>query len=128
MALALRKTGGRLATIEIHEGRFAAARDTFARLGLRDVAEVRLADAVDEVRRVEGPWDLVFLDALKTDYLHYYEQTLPKLRAGGAIAAHNVSTRSADMAGFLDKIKTDPRVRTQFFSGSPQGISVSFKR
>lgn len=128
MAMGLRKTGGRLLTLEIHEARHAAAREHFAQAGLADLAEVRLADAVEEVKRLDGPFDLVFIDAVKTDYLHYYEQLLPKLRAGGAIAAHNVRTRSAELAPFLDRIKSDPRVRTQFYNGSPQGISVSYKR
>jgi caffeoyl-CoA O-methyltransferase len=128
MAMGARKTGGKVMTLEIHEARAAAARGNFAAMGLQDVVEVRLADAVSEVKRLEGPFDVVFLDAAKGDYLHYYEQLLPKLRTGGVIAAHNVKTRSADMAPFLEKIQADPRVRTQFFSVSPQGISVSYKR
>jgi predicted O-methyltransferase YrrM len=128
MAMGLRKTGGRLVSIEIHEARHAAAREHFTALGLAEIVELRLADAVDEVKRLEGPFDLVFLDAGKSDYLHYYETLLPKLRAGGVIAAHNVKTRSSDLAPFLDKIRSDSRVRTQIYDGSRQGISVSFKR
>lgn len=128
MAMGLRKTGGRLVTIEVHEARFSAAQQNFAAAGLASLVDLLLADAVEAVREITGPFDLVFLDASKQDYLHYYEQLLPKLRAGGVIAAHNVKSRSSDMAPFLDKIRTDPRVRTQFFTGSPQGLSVSFKR
>ena len=128
IAMGLRKTGGRLTSLEIHEGRHASARQNFAAAGLDALADLRLADAVEAVHEVNGPYDLVFLDAGKSDYLHYYEQLLPKLRAGGVIAAHNVKSRSADMAPFLDKNRTDPRVRTEFFAGSPQGLSVSYKR
>lgn len=128
MAMGLRKTGGRLVSLEVHEGRHSAARQNFASAGLAALADLRLADAVEAVREINGPFDLVFLDAGKSDYLHYYEQLLPKVRAGGVIAAHNVKSRSADMAPFLDKIRTDRRVRTEFFTGSPQGLSVSYKR
>ena len=128
IAMGLRRTGGRLISLEIHEGRHASARDNFAAAGLSSLADRRLADAVEAVREVAGPFDLVFLDAGKSDYLHYYEKLLPKLRAGGAIAAHNVKSRSADMTPFLDKIRADPRVRTEFFARSLQGLSVSYKR
>jgi caffeoyl-CoA O-methyltransferase len=128
MAMGLRKTGGRLISLEVHEGRYSSARQNFAAVGLEGVADLRLADAVDAVKEIEGPFDLVFLDAGKSDYLHYYEQLLPKLRTGGVIAAHNVKSRSADMTPFLEKIRSDSRVRTEFFTGSPQGLSISYKR
>jgi predicted O-methyltransferase YrrM len=128
LAMGLRKTGGKLISIEIHQGRHASARDNFAAAGLGDLADLRLADAVEETAKLPGPFDLILLDAAKGDYLHYYETLLPKLRAGGVIIAHDVRSRSADLAPFLDRIRTDSRVKTQFRQSSPQGLSLSFKR
>jgi len=128
MAMGLRKTGGQLTSIEIHEARHANARDNFARVGLDGLADLRLADAVEEVAKLAGPFDLILLDAGKPDYVHYYDTLLPKLRAGGVMVAHDVRARSADLAPYLERIRTDARVRTEFRSVSPQGLSLSYKR
>ena len=88
----------------------------------------RLSDALEEVPRLEGPFDLVFIDASKTDYLRYYELVLSKVRQGGVIAAHNATSNPEELRDFLTKIKTDPAVRTEFFGRSPRGLSLSYKK
>ena len=128
LAMAVRKTNGKLITVEIHEARHAAAREHFNRTGLAPFIDPRLADAVTEVPALAGPFDLVFLDAAKNDYLFYLEQLLPKLRPGGIIAAHNVKSRAADLAAYLDRIRTDPALRTEFFPASPQGLAITYKK
>ena len=75
---------------------------------------------------MEGPLDFVFIDALKPDYLKYYEIVLPKMRPGGVIAAHNVVSHPKDMADFLTRIKTDPKVKSEIVTPGWQGISVTY--
>ena len=128
LAMALRKTEGHLVTLEIHEGHQAIARQHFIATGLGATVDSRLADALEEVPRLEGPFDLVLIDAIKTDYLRYYDLVLPKMRKGGVIAAHNVASNSRELGDFLKTIKTDPAVRTEFFRGSARGLSLSYKK
>lgn len=128
MAMGLRKTAGRLITLEIHEAHHAAAKEHLEATGLASFVDARLTDALEEVPRIDGPFDLVFIDAIKADYLRYYEMVLPKVRKGGAVAAHNVTSHANDLRDFLFKIKTDPGVRTEFFAGSNRGLSVTYKR
>ncbi len=128
LAMGLRKTGGQLLTLEIHEGHQSIARQHLAATGLDSVVDSRLADALEEVGKLEGAFDLVLIDAIKTDYLHYYELVLPKVRKGGVIAAHNVTSSAGAMTDFLQKIKSDPAVRTEFFAGSTRGLSLSYKK
>jgi predicted O-methyltransferase YrrM len=128
LAMGLRKTGGQLITLEIHEAHQAAAREHLAATGLVPLVDARLADALEEVARLDGPFDLVLIDAIKTDYLRYYEMVLPKVRPGGVIAAHNVVSNRVELKDFLTRIRTDPAVRTEFFSGSTQGLSLSYKK
>jgi predicted O-methyltransferase YrrM len=127
-AMALKKTGGRLITLEIDPERHAAALKNFAAMGLSGVVDARLANALTEVARIDGPFDIVLIDAWKPDYLRYYELVLPKVRRGGAILAHNTRNAAFALRPFLERIQNDPAVRTEFLAGSPQGLSISWKK
>lgn len=127
-AMALKKTGGRLITLEIDPGRHAEALKNFAAMGVSDVVEARLANALTEVARLDGPFDIVLIDAWKPDYLRYYELALPKVRRGGVILAHNTRNAAFTLQPFLERIRTDPAVRTEFLAESVQGLSISWKK
>lgn len=49
-----------------------------------------LGEALESLQKLEGPFDLVFIDADKTNYWNYWEACLPKVRRGGVIAVDNV--------------------------------------
>ncbi len=101
MAWALSKTGGKLITIEIDEGRFREAVANFQEAGLSEYIDARLADAHQLVDELNGPFDFVFIDADKGWYTNYAKSLIPKLEAGGCMTAHNVyQTRSGGRRGF----------------------------
>ncbi len=127
-AMALKKTGGKLITLEIDPDRMAEARRNFTAMGVADMVDARLGNALIEIPKLDGPFDIVFIDAWKPDYLAYYEMTVGKVRPGGVILAHNTRNAAGTMRSFLERIRTDPAVRTEFFSDSPQGLSVSWKK
>jgi caffeoyl-CoA O-methyltransferase len=127
-AMALKRTGGRLVTLEIDPDRYAEARRNFESLGVADVVDARLCNALVELMRIDGPFDVVFIDAWKPDYLKYYELVLPKVRPGGVILAHNTKNAAGPMKAFLDRIQADPAVRTEFLPESIQGLSISWKK
>lgn len=127
-AMGLKETGGKLITIEIDKGRYDLAQANFEVTGLAPVIDSKLADAKAEAARVQGPFDIVFIDAWKPDYLAYYEAVLPKVRRGGAILAHNTASHPGEMRDFLERVKTDPAVTTKFLAIGPQGLSMSIKR
>jgi caffeoyl-CoA O-methyltransferase len=81
--------GGRITTCELNPQHAAVARSHIAASPYRDAIEVVEGPALDTVGRLEGPFDFVFIDADKTNYLAYYEAVLPKLSARGLIAADN---------------------------------------
>ena len=97
---ALAKTGGRLITIDIDEGRYREALANFKEAGLDAFIDARLADAHDLVPRLEGPFDFVFIDADKEWYTNYAKAVIPKVRVGGCIAAHNVSAGGRGRGGW----------------------------
>jgi caffeoyl-CoA O-methyltransferase len=83
-----------------------------------------LGPALESVERLDGPFDLVFIDADKENYARYYEAVLPKLAPGGLIAVDNTlwsgavldpeaddasdSTRA--LAAFNEMVVSDERV------------------
>lgn len=126
LGLAFQKTGGEIITIEINENRAHEARENFKKAGLDDVIDSRLNDALEEIPELDGPFDFIFLDAAKSDYLEYLRMLKPKLNSGGVITAHNVINLRSGMEDFLDTIKNDPDFKTEIVETSSHGISVSF--
>lgn len=128
IAWALSKTGGKLITIEIDEGRYRQAMANFEEAGLSEYIDARLADAHELVPRLEGPFDFVFSDADKDWYKQYLEAVLPKLEVGGCFTAHNVSMRMRGIREFLDYLHGLPQLETTIDRSSRAGLSISYKR
>jgi predicted O-methyltransferase YrrM len=126
LGMALRKTGGKLITHELEADRAALARENFAAAGVADLVTVVEGDAHETARKLTGPVDLVFIDADKEGYLDYLKKTLPLVRPGGLIVAHNMGPR---MAGgeFLKAITTDANLETLFYLEGG-GVSVTLKK
>ena len=110
--------GGRVITCDVNEETTAIARRYAEEAGLADRIEYRLGPGVEQIEQVEGPFDLVFIDADKPNYRNYYEAVLPKLADDGLIVADNalrngrVLDEDADepMQEFNHHVLNDPRV------------------
>jgi len=81
--------GGTLLTIECNPEMEDFARPFFEEAGLIDKIIMVTGDAAATIEKLEGPFDLVFIDADKENYLTYFEKILPKVSAGGYILADN---------------------------------------
>jgi caffeoyl-CoA O-methyltransferase len=113
---------GEIVTCEISEEHAAFARRHIAASPYADMIDVRVGPALDTVAGLDGPFDLVFIDADKGGYSDYYEASLPLLSERGLIAVDNVlwSGRVADPSNddeatvalrtFNDHVRADERV------------------
>ncbi len=128
LAWALSKTGGKLITIEIDEGRYKTALKNFKRAGVEDFIDARLADAHQLVKELQGPFDFVFSDADKEGYTQYFKDVDPKLARGGCFAAHNVINPYGGVKEFLDYIRGLSNYQTTIDRSSSSGISISYKK
>jgi predicted O-methyltransferase YrrM len=126
--LALKKTGGHLTTHEIDEDRAAMARKNFKRAGVDKMVTLVFGDAHENVKKLEKPIDLLFLDADKSGYIDYLEKLLPLVKPGGLICAHNTTNAGRDMQPYLDAITSNPDLDTLFLHQTGRGISVSLKK
>ena len=124
----LRQTGGRLVTIEYDPVRAKEAAENVQRAGLSDIVQVVAGDAFKEIPKVEGPFDLVFLDAWKPDYKKFFDLVFPRVTPGGLFLAHNVINKKNDMLDFLAAIQAHPQALTTTVSPGHEGISMTYKK
>jgi caffeoyl-CoA O-methyltransferase len=89
MALNL-PAGGRIVSLDVNEETTAVARRYAEEAGVADRIDYRVGAALDQLQTLDGPFDLVFIDADKESYIDYYENVLPKLSERGFIVADNV--------------------------------------
>jgi caffeoyl-CoA O-methyltransferase len=89
MAAAL-PAGGRVTTLEVDEEVAAVARRHFDSSPHGSRIELIVGDALGIIPGLEGPFDLVYVDAWKADYPAYYDAVLPKLAERGVIVADNL--------------------------------------
>ena len=128
IASAMQTTGGHLLTLEIDEERAQLAHENFQAAGVESAVTLEHADALEEIPRLKGPFDFVFIDAAKSDYVRYLELVMPLVPANGVIVAHNVKDMASALQAFIKKVKTDPKLKTTIVDPGPGGFSVSIKR
>ena len=126
LSMALQKTGGKLITHEIDRQRAALARKNFATAGVAHIVTVVEGDAHETITRLEGPVDMVFIDAEKEGYLDYLKKVLPLVRPGGLVLAHNMTARAA-RGDFAKEITSNPELETILYMQG-RGMSVSLKK
>ncbi|MEA2378649.1 MAG: hypothetical protein QOD13_2556 [Thermoleophilaceae bacterium] len=81
---------GRVITLELREDRAAQAREFFQRAGVADRVELIQGDARETIEAVDGPIDLLFVDAAKDEYERYIELAEPKLSERAVLVVDNM--------------------------------------
>jgi predicted O-methyltransferase YrrM len=122
-ALALEKTGGKLTTYELDEGRAKSAAANFKRAGVDRFITIVQGDAHVNVKRLKEPVDVVFIDADKEGYIDYLNTLLPLVRPGGLILAHNVDM----VQDYVRAVTGNPDLETIFFMHGG-GMAVTMKK
>lgn len=99
--------GGKLVTLEADPRHAAVAKENLKRAALELVTEVRVGKAVMTLPRLDGPFDMVFIDADKESYPEYLTWALKLTRKGALIVADNVVRDGAVCV----ESSVDPRVQ-----------------
>ena len=128
IGMGLRQTGGRMVTIEFDPVRAKEAAANIERAGLSDIVRVVHGDAFKEIPKVEGNFDMVFLDAWKPDYKKFFEMVFPRVTPGGLFMAHNVINKKNDMLDFLAAVEAHPMALNTTVSPGFEGISITYKK
>jgi predicted O-methyltransferase YrrM len=113
--------GAHIDTCEVDESHAAVARRYLDEAGLGDRVTIHLGPALETVERLEGDFDLVFIDADKAGYPVYYEALVPRLSPNGLMVLDNTlwsgrvvepddSPETRMFVELNDRIASDPRV------------------
>jgi predicted O-methyltransferase YrrM len=128
---------GHLITCGIDAKAEAIARRYFAESPHGNKITIRMGPALDTIKTLAGPLDLVFIDADKVNYSNYYEACLPLLKSGGLVVADNVlwsgkvvDPKDADdhaIVAFNRLVQSDPRVKNVCLTVR-DGMMLAWKR
>jgi caffeoyl-CoA O-methyltransferase len=113
--------GGTVVTCDVDPEAHEIARRYAEEAGVADRIDYRLGPGIETMRSLDGPFDLVFIDADKEGYADYYEAALPLLADDGLIVADNVlwsgrvaeddpDERTRTIMAFNDHVRDDERV------------------
>jgi len=128
---------GKVITCDIDPETTAIARRFWATSPHGGKISLRLGPALETIASLAGPFDIVFIDADKENYVNYWEACLPKVRSGGLVLADNVlwSGRALHpkekddvaIAAFNSHAVRDPRVDVVMLTVR-DGITIACKR
>lgn len=127
---------GNVTTLELDPQAIEIASKYFAQSPFGKKIKIIAGPAETSLKNLEGPFDLVFIDADKTNYLNYYKACLPKLVSGGIILVDNtlwgaevLDPKTADakaIAEFNDFVANDNRV-TKVLTTIRDGVTFIIK-
>jgi predicted O-methyltransferase YrrM len=89
-------SNGRVITLEKHPDMAARAKVNIHKAGLDDRVEIRVGDALEEIKKMQTFFDLIFMDIEKKYYIRALPDCHRLLKAGGLLVADNVAFKDAD--------------------------------
>jgi predicted O-methyltransferase YrrM len=110
LAAAVVETGGKITGTELIAERAAEANANLAAAGLDAVARVLVGDAAESIAEAGAPFDFVFIDAEKDDYVGHFLAVIDLILPGGLILADNVI--SHDLSAYQTLLRARDDVET----------------
>ena len=108
MGIGFERTGGHLYGVEISEKMVAETRENLKKAGLEKTVTIIPGDALKVLPKLEGKYDFMFIDAVKSDYFKYFKAVEAKLLPGAIVVGHNAIASGKAMQDWLDYMKKHP--------------------
>jgi caffeoyl-CoA O-methyltransferase len=109
LAAAARLHGGHVTSLEANPAKVAASTRNIANAGLDEWVDVVAGDAFDSLESLDGPYDVVFIDAWKDIYEALFDAAMERVEVGAVIVADNVCSHD-HLAGYSAARQGDPRL------------------
>ncbi len=116
---------GHIDTLEINDELEDLMREGWSKAGVADKITLHIGDACETLSTLEGPYDIVYMDANKREYVTYYNLAFDLVRPGGLILADDVlwdgklwqdpvpqDKQTQGIIAFNDLVVSDPRVES----------------
>jgi predicted O-methyltransferase YrrM len=116
-----------IVTIEIQPERAEQARKNIQTANIPPKVKVLVGNAKQVIPTLEGCFDMVFIDAGKTEYFRHLQEAEGKLHKGSVVAADNVGVFADRMLDYLDYVRCSGKYRSSFFGFGEDGVEVSVK-
>jgi len=123
LAEASKQNNGKVTTIEISEHKVKMAMENFKRAKLDNTIKIIHGDALEEIPKLIAKFDFLFLDAIKEDYIDYFELAYPKLTKNAIIVADNAIMFEKYMKDYLSYVRNHKNLRSVLI---PIGTGVEF--
>lgn len=104
--------GGHVTTLERNADKIALAEANLTEANLREHVDIIEGDALDSLAALPGPYDLIFLDADRPNYLSYLPLLVDRLRPGGLLVTDNVVSHAHELEDFTAAVRSDERLAT----------------
>lgn len=122
LAEASKQNKCKVTTIEINEHKVKMAAENFKRAKLNNIKIVH-GDALEEIPKLKGKFDFLFLDAIKEDYINYFKLAYHKLTKGAIIVADNAIMFERYMKDYLSYVRNHEDLKSVLV---PIGSGVEF--
>ncbi len=126
LAWSLAPAGGNIVSIDRNPDKHVLARENLRRANFLDRVELRTGDAAEIVRQLEGPFDLVFLDADRRNFPEQIQILLPKLSRKALVIADNVLSHPEEIAEYLKLISSLPDFQHTIVPVG-KGLSIAYR-
>jgi predicted O-methyltransferase YrrM len=113
------KEGQKVICVELREEMASIARSNIAKAGLDDRIELKVGDALKVLPTIRGSLDMVFLDAVKEDYLDYLKSIEKLLHKGSVVVADNVRSHATEVRPYLDYVRKSGEYSSEYKEAPP---------
>ena len=105
LAKAARATGGSITTLEMQSHKIAMATENFRRAAVADLIDLRHTEAGTFLLSESQPFDLIFLDSERSQYVDWWLRLSALIAPGGLLIADNATSHPSEMADFIELVR-----------------------
>jgi len=121
------ESNAHLISIEIHADEAKTARTNIKEANIPATIDVIVGDAIAVIPKLKEKFDMVFIDAEKTEYLHYLRLIEDKLHKGSVVIADNAGISANQMKDYLSHVRSSGKYNSKYIPVDEDGLEVSVR-